>query len=125
VSTLGEISILGVSVSDPGPRIGNPGGTGVGGGCGTVFGLDGLNTGACGGGAGFTNCACACSIAAPMKARHPARESMASVIRANLVIGIAVEAACPDMAALSVFPIGLTAALDVGAARISQGGRPS
>jgi hypothetical protein len=56
-----------------------------------VFGVDGLKTGGGGGGTGFTVCACAGSIAAPERVTHPATKKIASVIRANLVVRIAVS----------------------------------
>jgi hypothetical protein len=56
-----------------------------------VLGVDGLKTGGGGGGTGFTVCACAGSIAAPEKATDPATKNIASVVRANLVVGIAVS----------------------------------
>ena len=41
----------------PAGAAGSDGATGAGGGCGTVFGVDGLNVGFCGGTGGVTGCA--------------------------------------------------------------------
>jgi hypothetical protein len=71
--------------------LGVPGETGVSGDCGTVFGLDGLKTGGGDGGTGFTNCACACSIATPKHASHPAKKNFASAIRSDLVVCIVIS----------------------------------
>ncbi len=76
---------------DLGRALGSPGETGVSGDCGTVYGVDGLKVGGGCGGGGSGNCACACSIARLKKANHPATKILASAIRSNLVVCIAVS----------------------------------
>ncbi len=95
------------------PLLGVSGETGVSLGCGTMYGLDGLKTGGGGGGglftigggaagagfvpcawgAEFVPCACACSIAphAPKTAAQTASKSVAGVIRAKLLVCIALS----------------------------------
>jgi hypothetical protein len=80
-----------LGLDDPGSALGDPGETGVGGACGTVFGTDGLKVGGGGGGTGFTNCAWAGAVAKPEQASHPAMKTVAGATRPNLVARIAVS----------------------------------
>lgn len=92
MAVLGTVSSEGETASDPGRVLGVPGETGATLGCGTVvLGGIGLNTGGGGGGTGFTVCAWACSIAPPTPINHPVRKNVASAMRSNFVLCIAVS----------------------------------
>jgi hypothetical protein len=56
-----------------------------------VYGVDGLKVGGGCGGGGAVESGCACAIATPKKATHPATKNLASATRSNLVVCIAVS----------------------------------